>query len=149
MQEWCTICRGFRSRTKKDRDTRFKFLLMEAVLCPLSELGQMDSAMSTSTSVRSALASLGEHGAVSPPQHQGKTLHQWPGTPGTNIHPQHRGSQLWHGTVGTAPHYCCRGKSKGRLAEVTLQPQGLWAMETQIECDPNQATQRCLWERRS
>lgn len=60
VQEQCRICRRCRSRTKKDRDTRFKFFLMQAVFCPPSELSHGDLALSTLTSMRSSLASLRE-----------------------------------------------------------------------------------------
>lgn len=54
MWERCRICKDFRAHTKKDRDTRHRFILMEAALCLPSELSWFDSAPSTSASVSSA-----------------------------------------------------------------------------------------------
>lgn len=60
QKDHCKICRGFRSRTQKERAQRLKILLMEAALCPHSELSSAKIIPSMSASVQSMLASTRE-----------------------------------------------------------------------------------------
>lgn len=93
------IYKDFRPLTRKDRDTRLEFILMEAVLIPSSEPGHSDSAPNISASVRSALM------AVWNPRRRSSSPVLRTNTLSTSRVSQH--------------HLQCLGKSRGSLTEDT------------------------------